>query len=92
MNTNLVNWLPLPPCCRRASCNVDSSGANVQNYLTNEIAELVKKLNTSSQDTGAADSMVKKVEDILNEHHRTLQVSSDLQHMSNRASISLQTI
>eukprot|EP01051_Picozoa_sp_SAG22_P015762 SAG22_NODE_2112_length_2995_cov_1.672307_2_plen_83_part_00 len=47
----------------------------LQNYLTNEITDLVTRLNRSTQDVGAADSMVKKVEDILNEHHKTLLVS-----------------
>jgi hypothetical protein len=34
---------------------------------------MVKRMNQSAQDVGAADSMVKKVEAILNEHYKTLQ-------------------
>ena len=43
------------------------------NQLTHTIGDMVKRMNQSAQDVGAADSMVKKVEAILNEHYKTLQ-------------------
>ena len=43
------------------------------NQLTHTIGGMVKRMNQSAQDVGAADSMVKKVEAILNEHYKTLQ-------------------